>query len=127
MKEAGRQAGREAARHAFSEGGRISEAKAAWRDAAARFKGLRFHDLRHQAITELAEAGAADSVIQSLAGHLSKKMLDHYSHVRMAAKREAVDALADGLMTEPSDREKTVTSQITSQSRKQRSSRPATD
>ena len=47
---------------------------------------LSFHDLRHQAITELAEAGAADATIEALAGHISREMLEHCSHVRMAAK-----------------------------------------
>ncbi len=31
--------------------------------------------------------------IQAIAGHLSKRMLDHYSHMRIAAKRKALDAL----------------------------------
>jgi hypothetical protein len=40
--------------------------------------------------------------MQSIAGHLSKKMLDHYSHVRLAAKRQAVEGLGGGLiMPEP--------------------------
>jgi hypothetical protein len=30
----------------------------------------------------------------SIAGHLSRKMLEHYSHIRMAAKRTALDAIA---------------------------------
>jgi integrase len=59
---------------------------------------LRFHDLRHQAITELAEAGATDATMMAVAGHMSREMLEHYSHVRMAAKREALDKLAGGLM-----------------------------
>jgi integrase len=67
-------------------------------ETATALNGFRFHDLRHQAVTELAESGAEDSVIQSLAGHMSKRMLDHYSHVRMAAKRNAVEALSGGLM-----------------------------
>lgn len=29
----------------------------------------------------------------SIAGHVSKEMLEHYSHIRMEAKRNAVDAL----------------------------------
>jgi hypothetical protein len=29
----------------------------------------------------------------SIAGHLSRKMLEHYSNIRMAAKRTAVDGL----------------------------------
>jgi integrase len=58
------------------------------------FHGFRFHDLRHQAITELAESKASDSTIMGIAGHVSRKMLQHYSHVRIEAKRTALDALA---------------------------------
>ena len=55
--------------------------------------GLRFHDLRHHAITELAESQASERTIMSIAGHISPRMLDHYSHIRIQAKREALDAL----------------------------------
>lgn len=55
--------------------------------------GLRFHDLRHHAITRLAEAGVADQTLMSIAGHVSREMLEHYSHIRMQARREAVAAL----------------------------------
>ncbi len=60
------------------------------------FEGFRFHDLRHQAITELAESKASDQTIMSIAGHVSRKMLQHYSHVRLEAKRDALDALTMG-------------------------------
>jgi integrase len=56
--------------------------------------GLRFHDLRHHAITELAESQASESTIMALAGHVSRKMLEHYSHIRQDAKREAVNFLS---------------------------------
>jgi len=59
--------------------------------------GLRFHDLRHHAITELAESQASDRTIMSIAGHVSQRMLAHYSHVRIEAKRKALDALAVGV------------------------------
>ncbi len=58
------------------------------------FAGLRFHDLRHQAITELAESQASDRTIRDIAGHVSNRMLEHYSHIRMGAKRAALDAIA---------------------------------
>ncbi len=58
--------------------------------------GLRFHDLRHHAITELAESQASDRTIMSIAGHVSQRMLAHYSHVRIEAKRKALDALDAG-------------------------------
>jgi integrase len=69
--------------------------RTAWRKltAEAGLPGLRFHDLRHHSITKLAEAGVADQTLMAIAGHVSRAMLDHYSHVRMNAKREAVAAL----------------------------------
>ena len=33
----------------------------------------------------------------SIAGHVSQRMLAHYSHVRIEAKRKALDALAVGV------------------------------
>src|SRR5688572_24554642 len=64
----------------------------ALRDGAG-LNGLRFHDLRHTVITELAEMGVADHVLESISGHLSRRMLEHYSHIRIDAKRQALDAL----------------------------------
>ena len=58
--------------------------------------GLRFHDLRHHAITELAESQTSESVIMGIAGHVSRKMMEHYSHIRLDAKRKALDALSTG-------------------------------
>jgi len=54
----------------------------------------RIHDLRHTAITKLAESGASDSTIMALAGHLSRAMMERYSHIRMNAKRQAVESLS---------------------------------
>ncbi len=54
----------------------------------------RWHDNRHTLITELAESGAGDEVIMSIAGHVSHAMLSRYSHVRMEAKRRALDEIA---------------------------------
>lgn len=53
----------------------------------------RFHDLRHTAISRMAEAGVPDAIIMALAGHVSKAMLERYSHISMAGKRRAVEAL----------------------------------
>ncbi len=46
----------------------------ALRDAAG-LPGFRFHDLRHTVITELAEMGVADHVLDSITGHLTRRML----------------------------------------------------
>ena len=53
----------------------------------------RWHDNRHTLITELAESGAGDQTIMDIAGHVSKQMLKHYSHIRMEAKRNALETL----------------------------------
>jgi hypothetical protein len=45
-------------------------------------------------VTKLAESGAGDEVIMSIAGHVSRQMLSRYSHVRMEAKRRALDEIA---------------------------------
>jgi hypothetical protein len=52
------------------------------------------HENRHTLVTELAESGAGDEVIMSIAGHVSRAMLSRYSHVRMEAKRRALDEIA---------------------------------
>ena len=54
----------------------------------------RWHDNRHTLVTELSESGAGDEVIMSIAGHVSRAMLARYSHVRMEAKRRALDEIA---------------------------------
>jgi integrase len=70
--------------------------RSAWRSLrkAAGIPALRFHDLRHHAITELAEGQASDATIMAIAGHVSRQMLEHYSHVRLDLKRKALDGLA---------------------------------
>jgi len=69
--------------------------RTAWRTLTkkAGLDGLRFHDLRHHAITKLAEEGVAEQTLMAIAGHVSEQMLEHYSHIRMDAKRTAVEAL----------------------------------
>jgi len=68
--------------------------KADIRDVRSPLAGLRFHDLRHHAITELAESQVSDQTIMAIAGHVSQKMLARYSHVRSEARRQAVSALS---------------------------------
>jgi len=74
----------------------INSWRTAWRSLTkkAGLPGFRFHDLRHCAITSLAESGAADSTIMAIAGHVSRRMLERYSHVRMEAKRTAMETLS---------------------------------
>jgi hypothetical protein len=49
---------------------------------------------------------ARDTTLQALAGHLSSKMMEHYSHVRMAAKKAAAGTLGTGMGSVPTTREK---------------------
>jgi integrase len=72
----------------------ITSFKTAWTKVRqkAGVKG-RWHDNRHTLVTELAESGAGDEVIMSIAGHVSRAMLSRYSHVRMEAKRRALDEI----------------------------------
>ena len=53
----------------------------------------RLHDLRHTAATKMAESGVPESTMLALMGHMSRAMLERYSHIRMKAKREAVKSL----------------------------------
>jgi integrase len=71
----------------------ISSFKTAW-TAARKAAGIscRWHDCRHTCITDLAEAGANDHTLKAIAGHVSNEMMEHYSHVRLEAKRAAIAA-----------------------------------
>jgi len=69
--------------------------KVAW-ESARKIAGVscRFHDLRHTFISRLAESQTSDSTVMALAGHVSRAMMERYSHIRMEAKRNAVDNLS---------------------------------
>ncbi|HEY4764916.1 MAG TPA: hypothetical protein VIH75_14660 [Candidatus Sulfotelmatobacter sp.] len=72
--------------------------RTAWRKLTeeAGIEGLRPHD----AITKLAESSEArEQTIMSIAGHVSREMLEHYSHIRQRAKRRAVDSLDNVTIT----------------------------
>jgi hypothetical protein len=57
---------------------------------------LREYDLRHCGLTRLAEAGVPIQVMMSMAGHISRKMQEHYTHISEQAKRVAVEAAFGG-------------------------------
>jgi hypothetical protein len=71
--------------------------------ASAAIAGLCFHDLRHRAITKLAESEASDQTIRSIAGHLDRKMPEHYSYIRNAAKRKTVETISSYDPSDPHD------------------------
>jgi integrase len=51
------------------------------------------HNLRHQIITKLLEDGQPEEVVRAIAGHVSRKMMEHYSHARIERKFQALDAI----------------------------------
>ena len=72
--------------------------KTAWRNVLLKAKvKIRLHDLRHTVITKLAESGASDETIMAIAGHVSRRMLSRYAHIRTEAKRRALEAVATSL------------------------------
>ncbi len=66
----------------------------ALRDAAG-LPGFRFHDLRHTVVTDLLEAGEPEHVIEAVTGHLSRRMLEHYSHQRLKAKGQMLERMEE--------------------------------
>jgi integrase len=67
----------------------------AWR-IASKAAGVRYrpHDMRHTFISRLAEnPGVSEQTIKALAGHVSRQMLERYSHIRSEAKQAAILAL----------------------------------
>ena len=59
----------------------------------AGFPALRFHSLRHTFITHMVELGAPIGVIQTFVGHMSARMVRHYTHISTGAVRKAVEML----------------------------------
>jgi integrase len=73
-------------RRPMSESG-IKRAFLAIRDEA-NVPWLRIHDLRHCAITRMAEAGMPIAAIMAIAGHISPMMTRHYTQVSLQAMRK---------------------------------------
>jgi integrase len=43
---------------------------------------IRFHDLRHEAVSRFVEAGFSDQEVSAISGHKSMQMLKRYTHLR---------------------------------------------
>jgi len=73
----------------------MGEWKKAW-EGVCKSAGVRYrwHDLRHTFISRLAEnPSVSEETLKQLAGHVSKKMLERYSHIRRHAKQAAIATL----------------------------------
>ena len=54
--------------------------------------GLHFHDLRHEAVSRLVEAGLSDMKVAAISGHRSMQMLKRYTHLRAEDLVDELDA-----------------------------------
>jgi len=58
-------------------------------------EGLRFHDLRHEAVSRLVESGIfSDVQVASITGHKTLQMLKRYAHMRPSDLADKLDAVA---------------------------------
>jgi integrase len=71
----------------------------------AKIEGLRFHDLRHTAITRMVEAGMQPAEVMRVSGHTTPAMLWRYMNANVDTARRAADAL-DALRNSKSQRRK---------------------
>jgi integrase len=92
----------------------ITDITGAW-EALRKRSGVecRLHDLRHTVATKMAEDGVPESML-ALMGHMSRAMLERYSHIRMAAKRKAVESLT---IRKPAKNSETVPTKVPTSSR----------
>jgi integrase len=65
----------------------------AWKKA--KLARVRFHDLRHTALTRLSERGVDIRTVQKIAGHASLKTTQRYLHSNDKIQQAAVDKLSD--------------------------------
>ena len=73
----------------------VTTVKSSWESVRlAAGVSCRFHDLRHTAATKMAENDVPEATMKALMGHLSRAMLERYSHIRDEAKRDAVEGLS---------------------------------
>jgi len=81
----------------------LTRSMGSWRKAwlnCCKSAGVRYrwHDLRHTFISRLAEnANVSEQTIRSLAGHVSRQMLERYSHIRSQAKQAAIRVLEEAV------------------------------
>jgi integrase len=60
----------------------LTKAQATQPDSEKFLRGLRFHDLRHEAVTRLFEKGLNHIEVSMVSGHKTLSMLQRYTHLR---------------------------------------------
>ncbi|MAP76259.1 MAG: integrase [Pseudomonadales bacterium] len=61
--------------------------------ASIGLKELRFHDLRHEAVSRFVEGGLSDQQVAAISGHKSMQMLKRYTHLRAEDLVDQLDAI----------------------------------
>src|SRR3990167_5143680 len=61
---------------------------------------LRFHDLRHEAVSRLVEGGLSDQEVSAISGHKSMQMLKRYTHLRAEDLVSKLDKLTNERLVE---------------------------
>lgn len=72
----------------------FSRLEGAWmraRKTVPRLASMHFHDLRHTALTHLAQEGATIAELEHIAGHADARMALHYQHVTAKHEKEVID------------------------------------
>ena len=64
------------------------------RKTVLRLAGMHFHDLRHTALTHLAEHGATVAELEDIAGHADARMAMHYQHAVDSHERAVIENAA---------------------------------
>lgn len=57
-------------------------------------KDLRFHDLRHEAVSRFVESGLSDQKVSAISGHKSMQMLRRYTHLRAEDLVDELDSIS---------------------------------
>lgn len=60
----------------------------------AMLQDFKFHDLRHEAISQMVEGGLSDQEVVAISGHKTMQMLKHYTHLRpehLAARLDEIN------------------------------------
>jgi integrase len=70
----------------------------AWNDIknALGLGDVRFHDLRHEAVSRFVEAGLSDQEVATISGHKSMQMLKRYTHLRAEDLVRRLDHVSEG-------------------------------
>jgi hypothetical protein len=67
-------------------------------DERRRIRGASISRFTPPSHHRIGGSGAPDTTIMAIPGHVDRGMMEHYSHTRLTAKRNAVLKLDNGLM-----------------------------